>query len=281
MLAFHRRDAQEVAERIDGNVLRKGLLWNGVPTCLQLRFGQRIVSAELDMDGEANPDVHKRLRQVVRHMLGLTQPVEEFEREYRKHPLIGTLIRRNRGLRVPLTATPFEAMAWAITGQQISVSAAVSVRRKFIQLAGRKHSSGLWCFPEAPQVVSIGEEALRGAGFSRAKAQTLIGLSQQIASGALALAEWADDPDAEQIREHLIKLRGIGPWTVNYALLRGFGHLDGSLHGDVAVRRNLRALLNREDKIGEAEAQSWLAAFTPWRALVAAHLWAMKKVEGY
>ncbi|MFT6552722.1 MAG: DNA-3-methyladenine glycosylase II [Zhongshania marina] len=76
-------------------------------------------------------------------------------------------------------------------------------------------------------------------------------------------------------------IRGIGPWTVNYVLLRGFGYLDGSLHGDVAVRRNLQLLLGREVKITAEETQVWLAQFSPWRALVAAHLWAMQSDDGF
>ena len=281
VLAFHRRDAQQISERIDGNVLQKGLMWDDVPACLELRFGECAVTAALALDGEGLPDVRKRLRTTVRRMLGLTQPVEIFERAYRRHPLIGKLITRNRGLRVPLTATPFEAMAWAITGQQISVSAAVSVRRRFIQSAGSRHSGGLWCFPQAGQVARLGEDDLRRAGFSKAKAATLLALSAQIEQGRLPLDDWLDVPDEEAIRARLIAIRGIGPWTVSYALLRGFGLLDGSLHGDVAVRRNLQELLAREDKVGEVEAQAWLMEFSPWRALVAAHLWAMKKVEGY
>ena len=98
--------------------------------------------------------------------------------------------------------------------------------------------------------------------------------------GDLPLDAWAIDPPVsslvEVIREKLSAVRGIGPWTINYALLRGFGWLDGSLHGDAAVRRNLQRLLHgsEEQKLGEEEARRWLAQFSPWRALVAAHLWA-------
>ncbi len=214
-------------------------------------------------------------------MLGLTQQVEAFERDYREHPQIGCLIKRNAGLRVPLAPAPFEALAWAITGQQISVSAAVSVRRKLIRAVGLKHSSGLWCFPEPCQVAAMTQAELRRLGFSKTKAGTLIALSEQVEAGLLPLNAWIDAPPEEEIRARLLAIRGVGMWTINYALLRGFGCLDGSLHGDVAVRRNLQALLQRKDKVGEAEAQAWLAQFSPWRALVAAHLWAMQKTEGF
>ncbi|UCH48479.1 MAG: DNA-3-methyladenine glycosylase 2 family protein [Betaproteobacteria bacterium] len=281
VLAFHRRDNERIAERVNGRGLQKGLAWNGCPAQLSLRFSAGSVAVDLAIDGRAGADTNASMKKMARRMLGLTQRVEAFEKAYHAHPQIGFLVERNAGLRVPLAPTPFEALAWAITGQQISVSAAVSVRRKLIRAVGLQHSSGLWCFPEAGQIVDMTEAELRSLGFSKSKALTLLALSRLIEDGALPLERWLDAPQENEIREQLLSIRGIGPWTVSYALLRGFGCLDGSLHGDVAVRRNLQVLLSRKSKVGEAEAQAWLAEFSPWRALVAAHLWAMQKKESY
>jgi len=276
ILAFHRRDAQQVAERVDGGTLQKGIAWAGSPACLTVRFRARYAEAALVIDGAPAESAAEAFERMARRMLGLTQRIGDFERRHRRHPQIGRLIAGHPGLRVPLAATPFEALAWAITGQQISVAAAVSVRRRLIQAAGLRHSGGLWCFPDARRIARLDEAALRAAGFSRAKAQTLRALSGLVARGRLPLDAWADAPPVEDIRAQLSQIRGIGPWTIDYALLRGFGWLDGSLHGDVAVRRGLQALLDSPDSIGAADAQRWLAAFSPWRALVAAHLWAMR-----
>jgi DNA-3-methyladenine glycosylase II len=90
----------------------------------------------------------------------------------------------------------------------------------------------------------------------------------------LPLDAWTQTLPVESIRTKLEAVHGIGPWTVNYVLLRGYGWLDGSLHGDAAVRRGLKSLLAAPDKISAEETQNWLAQFSPWRALVAAHLWA-------
>jgi DNA-3-methyladenine glycosylase II len=287
VLAFHRRDVQQIAEQIEGNVLRKGLVWEGHPACLSFRFDHGSAQVELAIDDATTDDDQVRIermartKQMARRMLGLTQRIEEFEQAYRSHPLIGEMVTRNSGLRVPLAPTPFEALCWAVTGQQISVSAAVSIRRKVIQAAGMKHSGGLWCFPDSRTFAKMSEQTLRQTGLSLTKAKTLIALSERVENRLLPLDDWVDAPPEEEIRAQLLAIRGIGPWTVNYALLRGFGWLDGSLHGDVAVRRNLQVLLGKPDKLREDEAKQWLAQFSPWRALVAAHLWAMQKTEGY
>jgi DNA-3-methyladenine glycosylase II len=293
ILAFHRRDAQEIAERVTASSLHKGLLWADAPACLSIHLAADMATAELDIDdiddiddsegsdginginGNAATSSEAAFQAMLRRMLGLTQDVEQFASRYHQHPQLGPLIAGRPGLRVPLTATPFEALTWAITGQQISVRAAVSVRRKLIVATGLRHSSGLFCYPEARQIAALSEDDLRRAGFSMSKTRSLRSLAQGVRSGKLPLAAWLTTLPIDEIREQLLGVPGIGPWTVNYALLRGFGNLDGSLHGDVAVRRKLQALLASPEKISEAQARDWLAPFTPWRALVAAHLWAM------
>jgi DNA-3-methyladenine glycosylase II len=172
VLAFHRRDSERIAERIDGKVLLKGLVWYGCPACLSLRFSAGSAAVELAIDGSVDPDSRESMKKMARRMLGLTQRIEVFERAYQAHPQIGSMVKRNAGLRVPLAPTPFEALTWAITGQQISVSAAVSVRRKLIQAVGLRHSGGLWCFPEARQIAGMTEAELRRLGFSKTKALT-------------------------------------------------------------------------------------------------------------
>lgn len=290
-LAFHQRDAQMLAEVVSKQQLQKGIVWQAMPACITFRFVKKQVSVQLHIDsGRKKMDAGKaqsNLRLRAQHMLGLNQTIDDFEQSARGHPQLNQLVARQSGLRVPQAATPFEALTWAIIGQQISVSAAVSVRRKFIQHTGLQHSSGIWCYPSAAQIAVLAEDNLRTLGFSQSKARTVVELGNIIHSGNFPLDDWLNDywqgkPLAAQaIYDTLIKVRGIGPWTVNYTLLRGFGWLDGSLHGDVAVRRNLQLLLNTDEKPDEKTTQSWLDAFSPWRALVAAHLWAMQKAEGF
>jgi len=148
------------------------------------------------------------------------------------------------------------------------------LRRRLIATAGITHSEGLACYPDASVLARLSEPALHAAGFSRSKSQTLLALARLVADGLLPLDTWRDGTPVDEIRARLLAVRGIGPWTINYTLLRGFAHLDGSLHGDAAVRRKLQPLLGRTERLTAEETETWLANFSPWRALVAAHLWA-------
>lgn len=274
LLAFHSRDREALAEQVGAETLRKGLWWQGRPVCLQIGFSPGRARVQWDHAGLGTAD----LVSLVQRLLGLTQDIAAFEAQWAAHPLLGPVLQRQAGLRVPLAGSPFEALAWAIMGQQISVAAAVSLRRRLILAAGLRHASGLYCHPQADAVLALGLEPLRAAGLSQSKAHSLLAVSEAVQAGSLPLDAWAAAPQlpVEQIRAALLAVKGIGPWTVSYTLLRGFGWLDGSLHGDVAVRRGIQRLLQADADPGLAQAQAWLAPFAPWRALVAAHLWAMQ-----
>ena len=284
--ALHARDARKLAEKVeegsDGLTVAKGLCWQGRPALLQLRMQAGQAWASLQVDAPWDLAVGKDAQQMafdamVRRLLGLSAGVGPFERRHAGHPELGPLLRRQAGLRVPGSATPFEALVWAITGQQISVSAATALRRRLIEAIHVRHGSGMLCFPDAAALAALAPRQLREAGFSLSKTEALGRVCAAVNEGSLPLDDWARQPltqaQAGQVEKALLAIKGIGPWTVNYVLLRGYGWLDGSLHGDVAVRNALARLLARPG-VSQAEAAQWLAGFAPWRALVAAHLWA-------
>ncbi len=274
-LAFQRRDPHSLSEQVEPDCMRKGIVWAGVPACLEVSFrpGQACLSLAVDA---ARAPCEQELRRFAEYFLGLDQPIGDFEANYAQHPLLQELLATNAGLRVPQAASPFEALSWAISGQQISLAAALSLRRRLIETVGLRHSSGLYCYPDAVALAQLDEAALGAAGFSRSKAQTLLALSRAVCADELPLQRWWQEGEApESIAAQLLAVRGIGPWTVDYTLLRGFAYLDGSLHGDAAVRRQLQRLLKAPERLDARFVQDWLLPFSPWRALLAAHLWAM------
>ncbi|MBV8045708.1 MAG: DNA-3-methyladenine glycosylase 2, partial [Paludibacterium sp.] len=68
--------------------------------------------------------------------------------------------------------------------------------------------------------------------------------------------------------------KGIGPWTVNYGLLRGYGYADCSLHGDVAIRSAVQLLRGDEARPDIPQTEQFLKQYSPHRTMAAAHLWA-------
>jgi DNA-3-methyladenine glycosylase II len=269
--AFHGRDAEGLAERIEGERIRKGVMVDGQPVLLEIDLGAEpglaLCTIAAGGDG-AVPEA--QVQDILLNMLGLRIAPEPFEAAVVGDPLFAPLVARERGLRVIQSATIFEALSWAIIGQQINLPFAIALRRTFISLAGRAHPDGLWCYPDAASAARLDVEELTSRKFSRAKAETLLRLARLAADGTLDLQRDADLPT---VSERLLAVKGIGPWTVNYALLRGYGFADCSLEGDVAVRTAIGRLLGG-DRPNLPEAAAFLANYRPHRTMAAAHLWA-------
>ncbi|WP_183094743.1 AlkA N-terminal domain-containing protein [Nocardioides stalactiti] len=176
--------------------------------------------------------------------------------------LIGPLVRRRPGLRVPGHVSGDEVAVRAVLGQQVSVAGARTVAGRLVAEHGRAVPTDLpgltHLFPSAAVIAGIDPERLP---MPRARGRALTGLAAALASGDLALDR---GPDRGVVREALLELPGIGPWTADYIALRALGHPDVFLPTDVGVRHALAAL-------GGADADP--ATWAPWRSYALLHLW--------
>ena len=260
VLAFHARDAEGLAEQVGGAHIRKGVLLGGLPVLLDVELRPESAQCRIEADGELDASTLALAHEALRSILALRIDPAPFTDFVREDAVFGPLVARQPGLRIVQSASVFEALTWAIIGQQINLPFAISLRRTFIQQAGCAHSSGLWCYPEALDVARLDLEALTSRKFSRAKAETLLRVARMVAEGELCLAQ---DDDPARAAPLLLAIKGIGPWTVNYTLLRGYGYADCSLEGDVAIRSALGKLLGEAGKPEQGQTATWLAQYAP------------------
>ena len=281
ILKFHARDPEQLAERITANSITKAIILSGHPTFIHIEFGSQAAHCTFETDDQLLS--LPRAQHNAKGLLGLVIDVKSFERKLEGDKLLGELISRQKGLRIPQAASPFEALTWAIIGQQINVRFAVQLRHSLIRLTNlldpHIRSNSLICYPDATLVSRLSADQLGAHKFSRAKAETLLKVSQLVLNGTLPLDDWQQAGyDAIFIQNALLEVKGIGPWTAHYTLMRGYGYADCSLHGDVAVR-NALAKIDCSDASPTAKAtEAVLAQYAPYRSLVAAHLWASLKV---
>lgn len=263
VLDFYGRDPACVSERIYSNGLEKAVIVDGRVALVEIRFdgGDALVQPESACG-------------IARRMLGLESDAGEFERKHARDPLLGALIRRQKGLRIPLTPHPWEALAWAITGQQISLKAAVALRRELILGYGEQHPGGLRAHPTAERIAALDVDTLRKLKFSRSKAEYLIGAARAVVSGEIPI-EGLNGASAEEAARSFGRVRGIGPWTVQYVFLRGFGLADCLPAGDAGLAQGLARLCG--ERPGEAKIREMMARYAPYRSFATYHVWASLK----
>lgn len=170
-------------------------------------------------------------RPVVEKLLGAEFELGPFRDWAAGQPVLAELVPRLAGLRPPLAPDPFESLVTSITAQQISLVAAVAIRNRLIERLGERGRHA-YAFPARDRVAAASEAELTALGFSRSKAQYVIGLARAEID-LDGLAALADD----EVRARLTAIRGLGPWTAEWFLGRHLARPRAWPAGDLALRK--------------------------------------------
>ena len=154
------------------------------------------------------------------------------------------------GLRLPGIWSSFEAGIRAVLGQQVSVTAAHNLVTKLVDELGEKEGDAVY-FPTAKIVANSDFAFFK---MPQARKNALHNLAQFCAL----------NPENDDLDEWL-SLKGIGPWTVNYAKLRGQSQPDILLDGDLGVKK-AQAAANPFEPANCAPFRSYLT-FQLWQQL--------------
>jgi AraC family transcriptional regulator of adaptative response / DNA-3-methyladenine glycosylase II len=180
-------------------------------------------------------------------------------------PVVGPLVRKRPGLRVPGHVDGFEVAVRAVLGQQVSVAGARTLAARLVAAYGTPlpvaDGSLTHLFPSAAALAGADPPAF---AMPRSRARALVGLAGAVAAGAVDLDRGA--PRAET-RSALLALPGIGPWTASYIALRALGDADAFLPTDLGVRHALARLAPG------MSAETLSEAWRPWRSYALMHLW--------
>jgi 3-methyladenine DNA glycosylase/8-oxoguanine DNA glycosylase len=204
-------------------------------------------------------------------MFGLELDPREFERQIAAGPH-ARLIEGREGQTVPQVPNVWDGLVWVVAGQQISLAVAFALRRRLTQAVGSRLAEDLWAPPSAEQVAALSPEDLYALGFSKAKTSYILAAARAAREG-LDLESWrAKDP--AEIEAGLLSLHGLGPWSVNYLMMRAYGLPDQVPVGDAALVRSLAEFFGLPARPNPRETRELMEPFAPWRSLATFHFWA-------
>ena len=204
----------------------------------------------------------------VRRILDLDADMQQIE--HNLEHLTDIKLSSKSGLRIPGAGTVFEAGCRAVLGQQVSVVQATKLLNILVEAYGERFSLNgreyrLFPTPQAIREASLDELKMPGA--------------RKLALNALA-AFICEQPEAPV--DEWIGVKGIGPWTIAYAKLRGLGDPNIFLHTDLIVKKQLLASVAAQKGVDiEAVkqldyttlAQRVSADIAPWGSYLTFQLW--------
>ena len=179
---------------------------------------------------------------------------------YKKDKIFKKIIETYGIPVIPKRAQGFETLALLILEQQVSIDSAKATYNKL----KNKVESFL---PE--NLIILSDEHFRACGVSRQKIKYIKCLAEAILEKTIDL-ESLSLKSPEIVRQELIKIKGIGNWTIDVYLMFSLDSSDILPLGDIAVVNTIKELLDIHEK---DEMEVYTQKWSPFRSMATFLLW--------
>ena len=262
---FALRATPEV-ESVDREAYRRTILLDGRAGQIDVRPAPDDTALELRVVFLDPKDLFQIVERV-RRMFDLAADPADIAGHLGCDPDLSGVLSAHPGLRLPGAWDGFELAVRAILGQQVTVKGASTLSGRLASAFGERMPTA-----DGPTILFPTPAALAGAeveriGLPKARAGTIRGLAEAVASGAVTF-DAALDP--ETLERRLTALPGIGSWTAQYVAMRALNEPDAFPATDLGLIRSAAALgMAATAKELAQRAEAW----RPWRAYAAQYLW--------
>ncbi len=272
-LRYLSRATRENLHRAEDGAVKKVIDHVGSPVFLSVRAPQ---AGWLTIDYQsAVPGIEPFVLNYVTEWFDLARDLCPFYALAKNDPLLDAAVKRHYGLRLIGIPSLFEALCWAIIGQQINLAFAYALKQRFVQTFGVADSYegvAYYRFPEAEVAACLRPDQLTTLQFSGRKAEYVIGVAQTIAEGRLSKQQLNALPTPEAL-ETLVRQRGVGAWTAHYVLLKCLQRPDAFPAADVGLHNAIKQGLGLAQKPDLPAVHRYAEPWQGWRGYATFYLW--------
>lgn len=163
--------------------------------------------------------------------------------------------------------TPYEALLRAVAHQQLTGKAAETILGRFFALYGDGRP------PQPQELVATPDDALRVAGFSRAKVASLKDIASKALDGTIPDRRRLARLDDEAIIERLTAVRGIGRWSAEMFLMFTLARPDVLPVDDYGIQNGYRLAYGKRSLPAPKALAAFGRRWAPYRTTAAWYLW--------
>jgi DNA-3-methyladenine glycosylase II len=277
-LAYLARSANECMYQIEGEKVYKAISFGNEVVRIEVscEHTNRIQIRFLEKSGLPREDLRDAAVRYVRDWFDLDTDLVPFYQLGERHPLLRDLIHRFYGLRMMGIPDLFEALCWGIMGQQINLTFAYTLKRRFVETFGRSiegEGRVLWLFPDPEVIAGLSVEQLTPLQLTRSKSEYLIEVATRMADGRLSKEALISKGDFRLAEKDLTAIRGIGPWTANYVRMRCLRDPSAFPIADVGLHQAVRHLLELDRKPTLDELNLLFAEWKDWAGYITFYMW--------
>lgn len=266
VLAFYQQRAIEGMEHIHSQGFSRPIALFENPIVIRIEKSPRKKTLRLSITG-AKADQLTRVIAHARQVLDLNTNHAVVSQWLRKDKLLKRLIKPKDRLALPGAWDSFEYLIRAIIGQQVSVKAAKTLTQRIIHKFGESFVAQDREYIQFPRAEVLAHADLAGLGLTHRRIDTIQRIARAQVDGEICTDQ---NTDVAELETSLLAIKGIGPWTVDYLLMRGFFQPDIWLDTDLGVINAFKKVDENVDKKHlKLRAENW----SPWRSYAVLALW--------
>ncbi|WP_211748002.1 DNA-3-methyladenine glycosylase 2 [Paenibacillus sp. Marseille-Q4541] len=212
----------------------------------------------------------------IEEWLDLQTDLAPFYRIADNDPMLSPLVDSLRGLRIVGVPDLFEALCWAVIGQQINLTFAYTLKKRLVENFGETYEFDGRTYHRFPSPSALLADntvnTLRELQFTSKKAEYIVDIAGRVVRGELQ-KEALLASGYQAAEETLLRIRGIGPWSAHYVMMRSLRNPAAFPAGDAGLHAALKKQLGLTVKPTPAEI---IATFEPWQgyeAYAVFYLW--------
>jgi DNA-3-methyladenine glycosylase II len=169
---------------------------------------------------------------------------------------------------------PYEALVRAIAYQQLTAKAGDAIIGRLKGLFSARD------FPSPEDLVGVEFELLRTCGFSAGKIATIKAIAHGTIEGLIPTREIAITMDDETLIERMVRIKGVGRWTVEMLLMYSLERMDVLPVDDFGVREGYRVLKSLPEQPKPKQLREISKAWSPHPTVAAWYLWRIPRERG-
>ncbi|WLD92830.1 DNA-3-methyladenine glycosylase [Alkalihalobacillus sp. AL-G] len=234
---------------------------------LQVRFLDRKLGSK---------EAYEQVASYVNEWFDLQTDLSPFYQMAERDSMLSGLTEDYHGLRIVGVPDLFEALCWAVVGQQVNLKFAYTLKKRVVESFGKHvewNGRKYWLFPKPQDISTLTVEELKNLQFTGKKAEYIIDIAKLMESGKLSKDSLLSCKDFKTAERWLLSIRGIGPWTANYVLMRCLRNPAAFPIGDAGLQNALKLLLGRSQKPPLEEIQQLFEPWKGWEAYAVFYLW--------
>lgn len=276
-LGYLTREKNECLYEIENNIITKVIAIGEMLSLVQISVidNQQMVVQFLNGSRPIEKREREKIATYIIEWFDLDNDLTPFYEMANTDPLLQIPAQKFYGLRVIGIPDLFEALCWGVLGQQINLAFAYSLKRQFVESFGDSiewNGKKYWVFPPYERIAQLEPTDLAAIKMTVKKSEYIIGIARLMACGELS-KEQLMKMNFKEAEKSLIKIRGIGPWTANYVLMRCLMFQTAFPIDDVGLINSIKTLRNMNQKPTKEEILALSIPWKNWESYATFYLW--------